>query len=49
MAKVIPFGEPENDLEKEAIDLLRYRLPDNDYVLFTNLEIRQGWRFLKLS
>ena len=49
MAKVIPFGEPENDLEKEAIDLLRYRLPDNDYVLFTNLEIRQGLEIFEVD
>lgn len=49
MAKVVPFGEPENDLEKEAIDLLRYRLPDNDYVLFTNLEIRQGLEIFEVD
>jgi serine/threonine protein kinase len=48
MAKVVPFGEPENELEREAIDLLRYRLPD-DYVLFTNLEIRQGLEIFEVD
>jgi len=49
MAKVIPFGEPENELEREAIDLLRYRLPNDDYILFTNLEIRQGLEIFEVD
>jgi serine/threonine protein kinase len=40
-AEVIPFGEPENESERVAIDYLRHHLPQS-YTLFTNLEIRSG-------
>lgn len=38
MAKHIPFGEPVNEAEKWAFQLLRSALPDH-YVLLTNVEI----------
>ena len=42
MAKVIPFGQPENESERLAIAYLREHLPDKNYTLYTNLEIMQG-------
>lgn len=42
MAKVIPFGQPENESERLAIVYLREHLPDENYTLYTNLEIMQG-------
>lgn len=42
MAKVIPFGQPENESERLAIVYLRKHLPDESYTLYTNLEIMQG-------
>ena len=42
MAKVIPFGQPENESERLAIAYLREHLPDHNYTLYTNLEILQG-------
>jgi len=42
VAKVIPFGQPENESERLAIVYLREHLPDENYTLYTNLEIMQG-------
>ncbi|NEQ47459.1 MAG: protein kinase [Leptolyngbya sp. SIOISBB] len=42
MAKVIPFGQPENESERLAIVYLREHLPNENYTLYTNLEIMQG-------
>jgi serine/threonine protein kinase len=42
VAKVIPFGQPENESERLAIVYLREHLPDDNYTLYTNLEIMQG-------
>jgi serine/threonine protein kinase len=41
VAKVIKFGEPENESERLAIQYLKGHLPDN-YRLYTNLEIPRG-------
>jgi len=42
VAKVISFGQPENESERLAIAYLRKHLPDEGYTLYTNLEILQG-------
>ncbi|OQC16176.1 MAG: Serine/threonine-protein kinase StkP [Lentisphaerae bacterium ADurb.Bin082] len=41
MAKVIPIGQPANDVERRAIGFLRDRLPDG-WQIFHNFEMRQG-------
>ncbi len=38
MAKVIKFGEPENESERSAIEYLKGHLPDT-YSIYTNLEL----------
>jgi Nuclease-related domain len=40
MAKIIPFGQPANEGERDAIYFLR-RLPDT-FEIFHNLEIKQN-------
>lgn len=41
MAKVTAFGQPVNDIERNAIAYLRSHLP-NSYEIFHNLEIKQN-------
>ena len=48
MAEVIPFGEPENESERNAIDYLRAHLSAS-YKLFTNLEIKQGVEIFEID
>ena len=43
MAKVVPFGQPVNDVEREAIRFLRDRLPKS-YVVFHNVEFGEPGR-----
>lgn len=47
-AEVIPFGEPENESERIAIQYLRSHLP-NSYKIFTNLEIKQGVEIFEID
>ena len=43
MAKVVPIGQPVNDVERDAIAFLRDHLPNN-YTIFHNVEIAEPGR-----
>jgi serine/threonine protein kinase len=47
-AEFIPFGEPENESERMAINYLRGHLP-NSYKIFSNLEIKQGVEIFEID
>jgi serine/threonine protein kinase len=42
MAKVIAIGQPVNESERRAIAFLRDHLPNDDWLIFHNFEMRQG-------
>jgi hypothetical protein len=48
MAKVTAFGQPVNDLERDAIAYLRGHLPDS-YEIFHNLEIKQNQEVFEID
>lgn len=48
MAKIIQFGEPENESERTAIQYLEGHLPDT-YKLYTNLEIPSNGRLYEVD
>ncbi|GAB1545139.1 hypothetical protein NUACC21_78150 [Scytonema sp. NUACC21] len=47
-AEYFPFGEPENESERMAINYLRGHLP-NSYKIFANLEIKQGLEIFEID
>jgi serine/threonine protein kinase len=48
MAKVTAFGQPVNDIERDAIAYLRGHLPDS-YEIFHNLEIKQNQEVFEID
>lgn len=42
MAQIVPVGQPVNESETEAIRFLRANLPDGDFIVVHNFELRRG-------